>query len=92
MLDFPRWKVWLVCLTLVVCCAYSIPSFFPKAQVATWPSVAQARFNLGLDLAGGSHLMLEADTADALADALLILPGSCASLARGHPKTFDWHG
>lgn len=64
MLDFPRWKVWLVWLTIIVCCAYSIPSFFPKDQVATWPGFTQVRFNLGLDLAGGSHLMLEADTAD----------------------------
>ncbi len=64
MLDFPRWKVWLVWLTIVISCAYSIPSFFPKAQVATWPSFAQVRFNLGLDLAGGSHLLFEADTSD----------------------------
>jgi len=64
MLDFPRWKVWLVWLTIIISCAYSIPSFFPKAQVATWPSFAQVRFNLGLDLAGGSHLMYEADTGD----------------------------
>jgi preprotein translocase subunit SecD len=64
MLDFPRWKVWLVILTIVVSCAYSIPSFFPKAQTETWPAAFSQRFNLGLDLAGGSHLMLEADTAD----------------------------
>jgi preprotein translocase subunit SecD len=64
MLDFPRWKVWLVCLTIIICCAYSIPSFVPKATTQTWPSFAQVRFNLGLDLAGGSHLMYEADTRD----------------------------
>lgn len=64
MLDFPRWKVWLVWLTIVICCVYSIPSFVPKATTQTWPSFAQVRFNLGLDLAGGSHLMFEADTSD----------------------------
>ena len=64
MLDFPRWKVWLVWITIIVCCLYSVPSFFPKEQVAKWPTFAQARFNLGLDLAGGSHILLEADTAD----------------------------
>lgn len=64
MLDFPRWKVWLVWITLIVCVAYSIPSFFPKEQVARWPAFAQARFNLGLDLAGGSHILLEAETTD----------------------------
>jgi preprotein translocase subunit SecD len=64
MLDFPRWKVWLVCLTIIICCAYSIPSFVPKETTKNWPGFAQVRFNLGLDLAGGSHLMFEADTSD----------------------------
>jgi len=64
MLDFPRWKVWLVWLTIAITCAYSVPSFFPKSQTATWPAFAQVRFNLGLDLAGGSHLMFEANTDD----------------------------
>ena len=66
MLDFPRWKVWAVCLTIAVFIVFAIPSMFPKSEVAKWPSWApRAQINLGLDLAGGSHLLLEADTADA---------------------------
>src|SRR3712207_5652127 len=65
MLDFPRWKVWAVSLLCLVGIALAIPSFVPEAQVARWPSFApSARINLGLDLAGGSHLLLEADTSD----------------------------
>ena len=30
MLDFPRWKVWLVSLTLVLGVYYAIPSFLPE--------------------------------------------------------------
>jgi len=65
MLDFPRWKMWAVSLLCLVGIALAIPSFVPEAQVAKWPAfVPSARINLGLDLAGGSHLLLEADTSD----------------------------
>jgi preprotein translocase subunit SecD len=65
MLDFPRWKVWMVSILLVIGIAFAIPSFVPEAQVAKWPGfMPTARINLGLDLAGGSHLLLEADTSD----------------------------
>ena len=66
MLDFPRWKVIAISLVILIGIIFSIPSFFPKAQVATWPRfVPHEQISLGLDLAGGSHLLMEADTADA---------------------------
>ncbi len=66
MLDFPRWKVVAISLAILVGILFSIPSFFPKDQVAHWSGgLPHSRINLGLDLAGGSHLLLEADTADA---------------------------
>lgn len=65
MLDFPRWKVWTVILTILFCFAFAVPSFFPESTTSKWPGwVPQTRINLGLDLAGGSHILLEADTAD----------------------------
>ena len=64
-LDFPRWKIWAVLLTVVIGIAFSIPNLFPKDVVADWPRfVPTARFNYGLDLQGGSHLLLEAETSD----------------------------
>jgi preprotein translocase subunit SecD len=66
MLDFPRWKVWSIWLLILAGIAVAIPSMFPKAQVATWPSyVPHKQIALGLDLAGGSQLLLEADARDA---------------------------
>lgn len=62
MLDFPRWKVWLVSLSLVIGCYYAIPSFLPERVVQAMPGWLAPQVNLGLDLAGGSHLMLEAET------------------------------
>jgi len=65
MLDFPRWKVWGISLLCLVGLLFAVPSFFPESQVAKWPSwIPSARISLGLDLAGGSHLLLEADTRD----------------------------
>jgi preprotein translocase subunit SecD len=64
-LDFPRWKVWGITLICLIGIALAIPSLFPESQVNKWaPWLPSARINLGLDLAGGSHLLLEADTGD----------------------------
>ncbi len=65
MLDFPRWKVWLVLATITVGIILAIPSMLPASMRANLPAAYRATtINLGLDLAGGSHLLLEADTAD----------------------------
>ncbi|HEU0133545.1 MAG TPA: protein translocase subunit SecD, partial [Allosphingosinicella sp.] len=65
MLDFPRWKMWAVSLLCLFGISLAIPSFLPEPVVAKFPSfVPSARINLGLDLAGGSHLLLEGDTSD----------------------------
>ena len=61
MLDFPRWKqVWIWFITLA-CAAAALPSIFAVSGLA-WPAaLPNPKVNLGLDLAGGSHLLLEAD-------------------------------
>jgi preprotein translocase subunit SecD len=65
MLDFPRWKVWGILLLCFVGIMLAVPSMFPANQVARWPGwLPSARINLGLDLAGGSYLLLEGDTRD----------------------------
>jgi preprotein translocase subunit SecD len=62
MLDFPRWKVVSIWTLLALLCALAIPSFLPESTTANWSF--HPRINKGLDLAGGSYLMLEADTQD----------------------------
>jgi len=62
MLDFPRWKIWLVTLTLVVGVYYAVPSFLPERVTQAMPAWLAPQVNLGLDLAGGSQLLLEAET------------------------------
>src|SRR3546814_3111646 len=63
MLDFPRWKITSIVAFLVALMLLAVPSFFPEEQTAKWP-IPHPRVNLGLDLAGGSYLLLEADTKD----------------------------
>lgn len=61
MLDFPTWKkLWYWGLTLVIAAA-ALPSLASVAGVP-WPRFLPGpEVNLGLDLAGGSHILLEAD-------------------------------
>ena len=61
MLDFPLWKrAWFWGLTLA-CWLLAAPSLV-SISGATWPSaLPDPEVNLGLDLAGGSHILLEAD-------------------------------
>src|ERR1700688_4959350 len=62
MLYFTRWKALAIILTALVLCLCAVPNFFPEAQVKTWPAWAQRRLVLGLDLQGGSYLLLEVDS------------------------------
>lgn len=65
MLDFPKWKVWSVWLTILVFTLCAVPSFVPQSVRANWPGwIPQPAVNLGLDLAGGSYILLEADMND----------------------------
>src|SRR6202012_5851088 len=62
MLYFTRWKALAIILTALVVCLCAVPNFFPEARVKTWPLWAQRHLVLGLDLQGGSHILLEVDT------------------------------
>jgi preprotein translocase subunit SecD len=61
MLDFPRWKkIWLWGLTLLAALA-AVPTIFSLSGMPLPASFPHPKVNLGLDLAGGSHILLEAD-------------------------------
>ena len=62
MLDFPTWKkAWLWLVTLA-CALAALPSLVALTG-ARWPAMLpEPMVNLGLDLAGGSHILLEADS------------------------------
>jgi preprotein translocase subunit SecD len=55
-------KALAIILTTLVVCLCAVPNFFPEARVKTWPLWAQRHIVLGLDLQGGSYLLLEVDS------------------------------
>jgi preprotein translocase subunit SecD len=61
MLFFTRWKAAGILLTALVACLFAVPNFFSESTVRSWPNWAQRHIVLGLDLQGGSHLLLEVD-------------------------------
>ena len=62
MLFFTRWKATGILLTALIVCLFAVPNFFSESTLRTWPSWAQRHIVLGLDLQGGSSLLLEVDT------------------------------
>jgi preprotein translocase subunit SecD len=88
MLEFPRWKVWLVSFVVALGVLFSIPSLLAGTQAAEyWPKwLPQYRISLGLDLAGGSHLLLEADANDALKTRLQSMEDSVSTELRRDPR------
>ena len=88
MLDFPRWKVWSIWLMILAGIVVAIPSMFPKEQVERWPAFLPSKqIALGLDLAGGSQLLLEADERDAAKQRLEAMEDTVTTeLRRGEPR------
>jgi preprotein translocase subunit SecD len=66
MLYFSRWKALSILLTALVVCAFAVPNFVSPDRVKKWPEWAQRYVVLGLDLQGGSHILLEVDTNDVM--------------------------
>jgi preprotein translocase subunit SecD len=60
-LDFPKWKIWSIWLTIAVCGLLALPNMLSPSTLASLPDgFPKSQLPLGLDLRGGSHLMLEA--------------------------------
>jgi len=51
-----------ILLTALIVCLFAVPNFFSETTVKGWPQWAQRRIVLGLDLQGGSYLLLEVDS------------------------------
>src|SRR5262245_7753358 len=64
MLYFTRWKALGIVATALIVCLFAVPNFFSPQTVQKWPAWAQRHLVLGLDLQGGSHILLEVDSND----------------------------
>jgi preprotein translocase subunit SecD len=71
MLYFANWKILLICAVCALGVLFSLPNLFAPAQLAWLPSqIPHKPVNLGLDLRGGSYLLLEVDVAAAQSEQL----------------------
>ena len=68
MLYFSRWKTALIWLAVFMGLVFAAPNLFPQSVLAGLPDwMPKRQMTLGLDLQGGSHILLEIDRQD-LAD------------------------
>ncbi|MCY4038620.1 MAG: protein translocase subunit SecD [Hyphomicrobiales bacterium] len=84
MLYFTKWKITFV---LAVCAAgllFALPNVFPQKVLDTLPDwLPRDKVVLGLDLQGGSHLLLEVDVDTAVRERLETLVDDARSGLRG---------
>ena len=59
MLHFSKAKIWMIAAVCALGVLFSLPNFISPGTLPSW--VPQHRINLGLDLQGGSYLLLEVD-------------------------------
>lgn len=84
MLIFERWKITLVLVIAVLGILYSMPNFFSRDTVSSLPSwLPNKQISLGLDLQGGSHLLLEVDIESVLKEQLEMVVDETRVLLRG---------
>jgi preprotein translocase subunit SecD len=74
MLNLSRWKVILVVASVIFGILFALPNALPQQVRDTLPAwFPKQTLNLGLDLQGGSYLLLEVDTAQLRREKLTML-------------------
>ena len=77
MLNLPRWQVIGIIVVTALAALFALPNLLPGAMLDALPGwYAQSRINLGLDLRGGAHFLLEADLRSVLNERLTNLSDS----------------
>jgi preprotein translocase subunit SecD len=63
MMSLARWKIAAIVASILFGVLYTLPNLLPPPVLASWPAfLPHKTLNLGLDLRGGSYLLLEVDT------------------------------
>ncbi|HMO43938.1 MAG TPA: protein translocase subunit SecD, partial [Phenylobacterium sp.] len=79
-----RWKIIAVVLAAIFGVLFSLPNILPQQTLSAMPGFfPRQQLNLGLDLQGGSHLLLEVDTEALRAERLVnVLEDTRVTLTR----------
>jgi preprotein translocase subunit SecD len=84
MLYFAPWKITLVAVLCLLGLAFTIPNFLSEQTAEGLPSwLPHKQVNLGLDLQGGSHLLLEVEADVVVRERLAALVDSVRPALRG---------
>ena len=87
MLDFPRWKRIAIWTSVILLSLFAVPSLLPEATRAKLPAwLPMPTINFGLDLAGGSYILLEAQTQDVAATRVEAMREMIATEMRRNPR------
>lgn len=70
MLFFSKWKITLILGALILGFFFALPNALPADTRAKMPGMFQRTINLGLDLQGGAHMLLEVDLTSVIEQAL----------------------
>ncbi len=71
MLYFSRWKTLFIWFVVAMSVVVAAPNLFSDEQLAEFPSfLPTKKVTLGLDLQGGSHIMLKLERADIIKERL----------------------
>jgi len=74
MLQFPPWKIWLVCIVCGLGVLFALPNVLPRSTLDALPSwVPTDQVNLGLDLRGGVYLLLQVDADGYVGDRMAVV-------------------
>jgi preprotein translocase subunit SecD len=93
MMTLSRWKVILVALAILFGVVFTLPNALPQSALDSLPGWApKAKLNLGLDLQGGSSLLLEVDTASLKTERLTNLIEDVRNALRDQNVNFDGLG
>jgi preprotein translocase subunit SecD len=89
MLNLPRWQTIAIIVVTALAALFALPNLLPGSVLDVMPRwYAQSRINLGLDLRGGAHFLLEADLRSVLNERLTNLSDSVRGELRKNQVTF----
>jgi preprotein translocase subunit SecD len=90
MMTLSRWKVILVTLALLFGVVFTLPNALPQKTLDSLPAwMPKQKLNLGLDLQGGSSLLMEVDTKALKAERLTNLLEDVRNSLREQTVAFD---
>src|SRR5476651_2758445 len=89
MLNLPRWQTIAVIVVTALAALFALPNLLPAPVLDALPHwYSQNHINLGLDLRGGAHFLLEADLRGVMNERLTNLSDSVRGEMRKQQVTY----